>query len=92
MNDCSRDTLQYKNLTLCKAEDILSLLPGGYKAQTHSLHHYFKSINAALGLESLALKFHVSLNTRYSVFLKLFLRKGGVTLYLSPYNSSHLIE
>lgn len=92
MNDCSRDTLQYNNLTLCKAEDILSLLPGGYKAQTHSLHHYFKSINAALGLESLALKFHVSLNTQYSLFLKLFLRKGGVTLYLSPYNSSHLIE
>lgn len=41
MNDCSRDTLQYKNLTLRKAEDILSRLPGGSKAQTHRLHHYF---------------------------------------------------
>lgn len=43
-----------------------------------------KFINTVLDLESLALKFHVSQNIQYGVFLKLFLRKGGAALYFSP--------
>lgn len=65
MNDRSGDTLKVvKNLTLGEAEDILSLLPDVDKAadtQVTSLV-YFKSINTALDLESLALEFRVSLN------------------------------
>lgn len=58
--------MSHKHLTLGEAQDILDLPPDGFKAsdtQATSLLH-FKSINIAMDSKSLALKFHVSLNTQ----------------------------